>query len=40
MQALVIILALDVFCLIEAYGIEWNCINELHHVFQLCFSYI
>ena len=39
MQALVIILALDVLCFTKAYGIEWNGINELHHMFQLCFSY-
>ena len=40
MQAHVNILALNVFFIVEAYGIEWNDINELHHVFQLCFSYV
>ena len=39
MQAFVIIIALDVLCFIEAYGIEWNDMNELHHMFQLYFTH-
>ena len=39
MQALVIILALDVLFFAEAYGIDGMASMELHHMFELCFNY-